>query len=93
MSSGKQKLNTAMRLGVELTEVKDVDVVLERILFADAGSIYIKETGKLKYSYTQNDTQQKKLLPSKKLIFATFSIPIKKTGCFQPIRLVYQLLI
>jgi len=100
MSSVKQKLNTAMRLGVELTKVKDVDVLLERILLearqlanADAGSIYIKETGKLKYSYTQNDTQQKKLLPGKKLIYATFSIPIKKTGCFQPIRLVYQLLI
>ena len=83
MSSEKQKLNTVMRLGVELTEVKDVDVLLERILLearqltnADAGSIYIKETGKLKFSYTQNDTQQKKLPPGKKLIYATFSIPI-----------------
>jgi HD-GYP domain-containing protein (c-di-GMP phosphodiesterase class II) len=83
MSSEKQKLNTVMRLGVELTEVKDVDVLLERILLearqltnADAGSIYIKETGKLKFSYTQNDTQQKKLTPGKKLIYATFSIPI-----------------
>lgn len=83
MSSEKQKLNTVMLLGVELTEVKDVDVLLERILFearqltnADAGSIYIKETDKLQFSYTQNDTQQKKLPPGKKLIYATFSIPI-----------------
>jgi len=83
MSSEKQKLNTVMRLVVELTEVKDVDVLLERILLearqltsADAGSIYILETGKLKFSYTQNDTQQKKLPPGKKLIYATFSIPI-----------------
>jgi GAF domain-containing protein len=83
MSSEKQKLNTVMRLGAELTEVKDVDVLLERILLearqltnADAGSIYIKETGKLKFSYTQNDTQQKKLPPGMKLIYATFSIRI-----------------
>jgi len=83
MPSEKQKLNMVMRLGVELTEVKDVDVLLERILLearqltnADAGSIYIKESRKLKFSYTQNDTQQKKLPPGKKLIYSTFSIPI-----------------
>ena len=83
MLNEKQKLNTVMKLGVELTEVKDVDVLLERILRearklvnADAGSIYIKEGDKLKFSYTQNDTQQKKLAPGKKLIYSTFSIPI-----------------
>lgn len=83
MPSEKQILNTVMKLGVELTEVKDVDVLLERILRearklvnADAGSIYIKEGGMLKFSYTQNDTQQKKLPPGKKLIYSTFSVPI-----------------
>ncbi len=83
MLSEKQKLNMVMKLGVELTEVKDVDVLLERILRearqlvnADAGSIYIKEGDKLKFSYTQNETQQKKLPPGKKLIYSTFSIPI-----------------
>jgi HD-GYP domain-containing protein (c-di-GMP phosphodiesterase class II) len=83
MLNEKQKLNMIMKLGVELTEVKDVDVLLERILRearqlagADAGSIYIKEGDRLKFSYTQNDTQQKKLAPGKKLIYSTFSIPI-----------------
>ncbi len=83
MLTEKQKLNMVMKLGVELTEVKDVDLLLERILHearklvsADAGSIYIKEAEKLKFSYTQNDTQQKKLPPGKKLIYSTFSIPI-----------------
>jgi len=83
MLSEKQKVSTIMRLGVELTEVKDVDVLLERILHearklvhADAGSIYVKEGDKLKFSYTQNETQQKKLAPGKKLIYSTFSIPI-----------------
>jgi HD-GYP domain-containing protein (c-di-GMP phosphodiesterase class II) len=83
MSNERWKLNTVMRLGVELSEVKDVDVLLERVLLearqltnADAGSIYIKEAGKLRLSYTQNDTQQKKLPPGKKLIYSAFSIPI-----------------
>jgi HD-GYP domain-containing protein (c-di-GMP phosphodiesterase class II) len=83
MLSERQKLNMVMRIGVELTELKDVDVLLERILRearklsnADAGSIYIKEADKLKFSYTQNATQQKKLPPGKKLIYSTFSIPI-----------------
>ena len=82
MLSEKQKLNMVMRLGVELTEVKDVDVLLERILrearqlvSADAGSIYIREDVKLKFSYTQNDTLQKKLSPGKKLIYSPFLSP------------------
>lgn len=83
MLSEKQKLNKVMKLGIELTGIKDVDVLLERILRearklanADAGSIYIKEGDKLKFSYTQNETLQKRLLPGKKLIYSTFTIPI-----------------
>ncbi len=83
MKNEKQKLAKIIRLGAEITEIKDVDVLLERILRearqlvnADAGSIYIKEDNSLKFSYTQNDTLQKKLPPGKKLIYSTFSIPI-----------------
>lgn len=83
MLSEKNKLAKIMKLGVEFAEVKDVDVLLERILreartliHADAGSIYIKEGRTLKFSYTQNDTLEKKLSPGKKLIYSTFSIPI-----------------
>ena len=83
MLSEKQKISTVMKLGIELTEIKDVDVLLERILRearhlanADAGSIYIKEVDKLKFSYTQNETQQQKLPAGRKLIYSTFSIPI-----------------
>ena len=83
MLSEKQKLTTIIKLGIELTGTKDIDVLLEKILrearklvHADAGSIYIKEDDKLKFSYTQNDTLQKRLPPGKKLIYSTFSIPI-----------------
>jgi hypothetical protein len=91
MLTEKQKLNLVMRLGIELAEIKDVDVLLERILHearglvhADAGSIYIKENETLKFSYTQNETQQKKLPAGKKLIYSTshrsFKIGAGKPG-------------
>jgi HD-GYP domain-containing protein (c-di-GMP phosphodiesterase class II) len=83
MLNDRQKVGKIMKLGVELTEVKDVDVLLERILrearklvSADAGSIYVKEGDKLKFSYSQNETLQKRLPPGKKLIYSTFTIPI-----------------
>jgi HD-GYP domain-containing protein (c-di-GMP phosphodiesterase class II) len=83
MVSEKNKLAKIVKLEAEIAEVKDVDVLLERILrearqliHADAGSIYIKEGNKLKFSYTQNDTLQKQLPHGKKLIYSTFSIPI-----------------
>ncbi len=66
-----------------ILEIKDIDVLLEKILTearrftnADAGSIYIREGNELKIRYTQNDTIQKRLGPNKKLVYATFSIPI-----------------
>jgi HD-GYP domain-containing protein (c-di-GMP phosphodiesterase class II) len=43
---------------------------------ADAGSIYIKEEDTLKFTYTQNETLQKRLPPGEKLIYSTFSLPI-----------------
>jgi response regulator RpfG family c-di-GMP phosphodiesterase len=83
MLNEKQKINKIMKLGVELAEVKDVDVLLERILRearklinADAGSIYVKESDKLKFSYSKNETHQKRLPAGKKLIYSTFEVPI-----------------
>ncbi|RLA92644.1 MAG: phosphohydrolase, partial [Deltaproteobacteria bacterium] len=67
----------------ELTEIKDLDLLLEKILSkarefvdADAGSIYVREGDQLKFSHSQNDTLSKKLQPGKKLIYTTFSLPI-----------------
>ena len=83
MLSEKEKLDTLVRLGVELNEVSDLDILLERVLTkarqvvnADAGSIYIREGERLHFAYTQNDTLQKQLPNGEKLIYSTFSIPI-----------------
>ena len=47
----------------EINSINDLDLLLERVLFetrrftsADAGTIYLVEEGRLKFSYVQNDT-------------------------------------
>jgi len=79
----KEKIDLITQISLDINEVKDIDLLLERILTnvrrfinADAGSIYLKDKDELKFSYTQNDTQQKRLSPGKKLIYNIFSIPI-----------------
>lgn len=73
----------AIRLGLQISQVKDLDLLLEKILSearsftnCDAGSIYIKEGDRLKFTYAQNDTMQRQLPPGRKLPYSTFSIPI-----------------
>jgi len=79
----KEKIDLITQISLDINEVKDIDLLLERILTnvrrfinADAGSIYLKDKDELKFSYTQNDTQQKRLGPGKKLIYNIFSVPI-----------------
>lgn len=83
MLDRKTKLSRLIQLGLEVNQISDLDVLLEKILsearnlvHADAGSIYIKEGDTLKFSYSQNDALQAKLKPGKKLIYTTFSMPI-----------------
>ena len=83
MQSEKEKIDLITQISLDINQVKDVDLLLEKILTnvrkffdADAGSIYLKDGDELKFSYTQNDTLQNRLGPGKKLIYSTFSIPI-----------------
>jgi HD-GYP domain-containing protein (c-di-GMP phosphodiesterase class II) len=79
----ESKLERMLELHAELSEIHDLDLMLERILTrarqfmrADAGSIYIRDGETLKFSYTQNDTLSRRLKPGKKLIYTTFTMPI-----------------
>ena len=79
----KESLSHIINLSNEIASVKDIDMLLEKVLTiarqfvnADAGSIYIKEDNRLRFNYTQNETMQKKLPSGQKLIYSTFSIPI-----------------
>ena len=83
MINEHEKLQRVIDLGIQIAQVRDVDILLERILWearnithADAGSIYVRDGDSLKFSYTQNDTLQRKLPQGKKLVYASFSIPI-----------------
>ena len=83
MLNEKEKIDLITRISLDINQAKDVDILLERILSnirtffnADAGSIYLKRDDMLRFSFTQNDTLQKRLDPGKKLIYSTFSIPI-----------------
>jgi HD-GYP domain-containing protein (c-di-GMP phosphodiesterase class II) len=82
MMSEQEKIDLVTQISLDINEVKDIDLLLEKILTsvrrfinADAGSIYLKEQDELKFSYTQNDTHQKRS-PGKKLPYDTFSLPI-----------------
>ena len=62
MLTEKEKQDSLAILGADLSQVHDLDILLERILFkvrdivnADAGSIYIKNGDILKFTYTQNE--------------------------------------
>ena len=83
MLNEKQKFELITQISLDLNEVKDIDLLLDRILTnarsffnADAGSIYLTEGTELKFSYTQNNTLQKRLKRGRKLFFNTFTIPI-----------------
>ncbi len=78
-----ERLKNLILLSNEISEVKDFDVLMERILQTarnfvncDAGSIYIKQEDKLLFSFTQNDTLSSRLKPGEKLIYSTFTVPI-----------------
>lgn len=79
----RQKIDQIIQLDAEMSEIKDLDLLLGKILTvsrqfvdADAGSIYIIENGKLRFQTAQNDTLQKKLPKGKKLLFTSFTVPI-----------------
>lgn len=83
MTEQSGKLLKLIQVGTEIAHVKDIDLLLEKVLSearsftnCDAGSIYVKEGELLRFSYTQNDTLQRALPPGRKLPYAAFAIPI-----------------
>ncbi len=87
MLNEKRKIESLTHLGIELNEIHDLDILMEKILYkarsfsnADAGSIYIKENDRLRFSYTQNATLEKRLNPGDMLPYSIFEIPIDKTS-------------
>jgi HD-GYP domain-containing protein (c-di-GMP phosphodiesterase class II) len=87
MACREEKLRKVIDLGYEISQIKDIDLLLEKILHeargftnCDAGSIYVREGDKLIFRYAQNDTMQRQLPPGKKLPYSTFNVPISNTS-------------
>ena len=87
MLNEKEKLDALARLGIDLNQVQDLDLLMERILTearrfvsADAGSIYIRDDQSLHFTYTQNETLQSRLEKGEKLIYSTSAIPINDSS-------------
>lgn len=93
MARKKLDFRAIIRLDAELSEIQDLDILLERILLearktvhADAGSIYVVETSeengnsveRLRIKYAQNDTSKKGLPPGQKMIYSVFTVPISE---------------
>lgn len=83
----KNRLEQIVEIARSLSEIQDIDILLERILTetrhivnADAGSIYVVEGNNLKIKYGQNDTQLKLLAPGEKLPYTYFSFPINDSS-------------
>ena len=87
MGCKEEKLRKIIDLGSAISQIKDIDLLLEKVLLeargianCDAGSIYVREGEKLIFRYAQNDTMQRQLLPGRKLPYSTFSIPISNAS-------------
>jgi HD-GYP domain-containing protein (c-di-GMP phosphodiesterase class II) len=82
-----EKLEILTNLSMELNQLKDLDILMERILTearrfvnADAGSIYIRDKDRLLFRYSQNDTLQKRLPKGSKLGYSNYTIPIDQNS-------------
>jgi HD-GYP domain-containing protein (c-di-GMP phosphodiesterase class II) len=99
MTDRKMKFQRIIQIGIEVSQIKDLDILLEKVLSeardlvnADAGSIYIKEENNLKFSYSQNETLRKRLAKGKKLIYTTFTMPITNKSIAGSVALSGELL-
>jgi len=87
MGCQEEKLRKIIELGHEISQIKDIDLLLEKILYeargftnCDAGSIYVREGEKLTFRCAQNDTMQRQLASGKKLPYSAFSVPISSSS-------------
>jgi len=78
-----ERIKLLLQITENLNHNKDLDSLLDNILYearkftnADAGTIFLVEGDKLKFSYFQNDTLAKREDSINKFIYTVFEIPI-----------------
>lgn len=84
MKSYNETLQNLLNFGLDISQIKDIDVLLEKILSearnftgCDAGTIYIKEGDWLYARYSQNDTLHTQRHGShRKSVYTSITIPV-----------------
>jgi hypothetical protein len=83
LRKAEKLLTRIINLGQGLTQIQDVNILLEKILSeahtiarADAGSMYVKKESCLLFIHAQNDALQQLLPQGTPLKYATFSLPL-----------------
>ena len=83
MTPETSQLHRLVAFQQQIEPVKDLDVLLEKILaaactlcHADAGSIYTIDGDRLRFELSRNTTLQRALPPGQKLIFDKFTVPL-----------------
>lgn len=87
MKSYNETLQQLLTFGLEISQIKDIDLLLEKILSearsftgCDAGTIYVKEGGWLFARYSQNDTVHSQLAPHRKSVYTNITIPVDNSS-------------
>lgn len=87
MKNHDDTLKQLLNFGLEISQIKDIDFLLEKILSeardftnCDAGTIYVKEADWLHARYSQNDTVNAQLAPHRKSVYANITIPVDNSS-------------
>ena len=87
MQSYNETLKQLLNFGLEISQIKDIDFLLEKILSeariftsCDAGTIYVKEGNWLYARYSQNDTINTQLAPHRKSVYTNIIIPVDNSS-------------
>ncbi len=82
----KEKVSSVLRINEQISHIRDIDSLLDRVLLearhctrADAGSIFLVEGTRLRFSYVQNDTLSRRGADNRYL-YADHEIPIDKAS-------------
>jgi HD-GYP domain-containing protein (c-di-GMP phosphodiesterase class II) len=87
MKNYNETLQQLLNFGLDISQIKDIDFLLEKILSearrftnCDAGTIYIKDGNWLSARYSQNDTINTQLASHRKSVYSNITIRVDNTS-------------
>jgi len=87
MRDYNETLQQLLNFGLDISQIKDIDFLLEKILSearcftdCDAGTIYIKDGNWLSARYSQNETVNTQLAAHRKSVYSNITIRVDNTS-------------